>query len=80
MKRNSLILLTLLLYSSTPLLLTSCKDNFLNQEPQTQLSTEQVFASLDNVQPYLNGVYNAWREQHINRKGFYLMLGTDETQ
>ncbi len=62
------------------LIMTGCKDDFLAQEPQTQLSTEQVFADLDNVQPYLNGVYNAWREQHINRKGFYLMLGTDETQ
>lgn len=60
--------------------LTSCGDNFLEQDPQTSLSTEQLFASMDNIQPYLDGLYYKWRDTRINRKGFFLMLGTDETQ
>lgn len=58
----------------------SCNDDFLNQDPQTSLSSEQVFSSLDNVQPFLNGLYAKWRSSRVNRKGFFLMLGTDESQ
>lgn len=58
--------------------LTSC--DFLSQEPQTSLSAEQLVADMDNLQPYLNGIYYSWRDTRINRKGFFLMLGLDETQ
>lgn len=60
--------------------LFSCNEDFLNQDPQTSLSSEQLFASLDNVQPFLNGLYFKWRSTRVNRKGFFLMLGTDESQ
>lgn len=40
----------------------------------------QVFESLDNVQPYLDGLYFKWRSSRVNRKGFIMMLGTDEAQ
>lgn len=60
--------------------LTSCNKDFLNQDPQTSLSSEQLFSSLDNVQPFLNGLYFKWRSTRVNRKGFLLMLGTDESQ
>ncbi|MCU6769704.1 RagB/SusD family nutrient uptake outer membrane protein [Barnesiella propionica] len=62
------------------LLLPSCEDGFLTQDPQTSLSTDQVFESLDNVQPYLDGLYFKWRSSRVNRKGFIMMLGTDEAQ
>ena len=58
--------------------LTGC--NILTQEPQTSLSSEQLMADMSNIQPYLNGIYFAWRDTRINRKGFFLMLGLDETQ
>lgn len=61
-------------------LLTACQKDFLKQDPQTSLSTEQLFASLDNVQPFLNGLYFKFRATRVNRKGFFLMLGTDESQ
>ncbi|MFR0835111.1 MAG: RagB/SusD family nutrient uptake outer membrane protein, partial [Barnesiella sp.] len=54
------------------LLLPSCEDGFLTQDPQTSLSTDQVFESLDNVQPYLDGLYFKWRSSRVNRKGFIM--------
>ncbi|MBN1131846.1 MAG: RagB/SusD family nutrient uptake outer membrane protein [Bacteroidales bacterium] len=62
------------------LILAACEPEFLKQDPQTSLSTEQLFESLDNVQPFLNGLYFKWRSTRVNRKGFFLMLGTDESQ
>jgi hypothetical protein len=58
----------------------SCESKFLDQDPKTSLSTEQLFESLDNVQPFLNGLYIKFRSTRVNRKGFFLMLGTDESQ
>lgn len=58
--------------------LTGC--NFLSQEPQTSLSPEQLVADIENLQPYLNGIYYSWRDTRVNRKGLFLMLGLDETQ
>jgi len=62
------------------LIITSCSDDFLKQEPQTSLSSGQLFASLNNVQPFLDGLYFKWRDTRVNRKGFFLMLGMDESQ
>ncbi|HYX09490.1 MAG TPA: RagB/SusD family nutrient uptake outer membrane protein, partial [Bacteroidales bacterium] len=62
------------------ILMTSCNDDFLNQNPQTSLSSDQLFSSLDNVQPFLDGLYFKWRDTRVNRKGFFLMLGMDESQ
>ena len=61
-------------------LVSSCNDDFLNQNPQTSLSTDQLFSSVDNVQPFLDGLYFKWRDTRVNRKGFFLMLGMDESQ
>jgi starch-binding outer membrane protein, SusD/RagB family len=74
--RRSVSLLLLI----TIALITSCQKDFLDQDPKTSLSTEQLFASLDNVQPFLNGLYTKFRNTRVNRKGFFLMLGTDECQ
>ena len=62
------------------ILMASCSEDFLNQDPQTSLSSEQLFASLDNIQPFLDGIYFKMRDTRINRKGFFLMLGSDESQ
>ena len=71
--KGSLVICTILALS-----LSSC--DFLSQEPQTSLSPEQLVLSIDNMQPYINGIYYSWRDTRINRKGFFLMLGLDETQ
>lgn len=73
-KRKYLILILIMF------IVTSCNKDFLEQDPQTSLSTDQLFSSLDNVQPFLNGLYFKWRSTRVNRKGFYLMLGMDESQ
>lgn len=59
--------------------ISSCSD-FLIEDPQTSMSTEQIFADIDNIQPYLNGIYFKYRDTRVNRKGFFLLLGTDEVQ
>jgi hypothetical protein len=57
----------------------ACND-FLEENPQTSLSTEQVFANLDNIQPYLDGIYFKWKNTRVNRKAYFTLLGTDEIQ
>ena len=59
--------------------LSSCSD-FLFEDPKTSMSTAQIFADIDNIQPYLNGIYFKYRDTRVNRKGFFLLLGTDEVQ
>lgn len=58
----------------------SCEDGFLKQDPQTQLSSEQVFETPEGIQSFVYGLYYQWRTTRVNRKGFYMMLGTDEAQ
>ncbi len=58
---------------------SSCSD-FLNEEPQTALTQEQVFAELDNIEPLIMGLYTSWRNTKKDRGGFMFSLGTDESQ
>lgn len=58
----------------------SCVDGFLQQDPQTQFSSEQVFENSENIQAFVYGLYYRWRDTRVNRKGFYTILGTDEAQ
>jgi hypothetical protein len=74
--KKSIIAIAIIIAAS----LVSCNKDFLAQNPQTALSSEQLFASIDNVQPFLNGLYFKWRSTRVNRRGFFLMLGTDESQ
>jgi hypothetical protein len=57
----------------------SCK-KFLIEEPQTNLTEEQVFSKLDNIEPLILGLYNGWRNVKKDRGGFIFTLGTDEAQ
>jgi len=72
---------TTIIYSLSILLLlaTSCS-NFLEQEPQTALTEEQVFNDLDNIEPLVLGLYTSWRDTKKDRGGFVFLLGTDEAQ
>ena len=79
MKKYIIKLVISALITSSLLSLSSCED-FLTQEPQTALSLEQVFSDINNVQPYLNGVYFAFRRTRYERTGLYPFLGLDETR
>ncbi len=76
MKTNRYIVIALLL----SIFVSSCEDGFLKQDPQTSLSSEQVFEKPENVQAFVYGLYYQWRATRVNRKGFYTILGTDEAQ
>lgn len=73
-KKYSLIMLALLVILSG-----SCK-KFIIEEPQTALTEEQVFKSLDNIEPLVLGLYTSWRNTKKDRGGFVFTLGTDEAQ
>lgn len=74
--KNKYILIPLLV-----LILTSgsCK-KFVIEEPQTALTEEEVFKSLDNIEPLVLGLYTSWRNTKKDRGGFVFTLGTDEAQ
>ena len=72
MKTNRYIIIALLLI----ILGTSCEDGFLKQDPQTKLSSDQVFEKPESVQAFVYGLYYQWRANRVNRKCFYTMLGT----
>lgn len=58
---------------------SSCSD-FLDEDPQTALTQEEVFAELDNIEPLILGLYTSWRNTKKDRGGFMFSLGTDESQ
>lgn len=57
----------------------SCSD-FLEEDPQTALTQEEVFGELDNIEPLIIGLYTSWRNTKKDRGGFMFSLGTDESQ
>ncbi|HTF28301.1 MAG TPA: RagB/SusD family nutrient uptake outer membrane protein [Flavitalea sp.] len=57
----------------------SCK-KFLEQEPKTALTQEQVFSRLENIEPLLTGLYTSWRNVRKDRGGFMFQLGGDESR
>lgn len=61
------------------LISSSCSD-FLQEDPQTALTQEEVFAELDNIEPLIVGLYTSWRNTKKDRGGFMFSLGTDESQ
>lgn len=75
MKRNYIILVM----AALTLLSSGCK-KFITEEPQTALTEEEVFKSLDNIEPLVLGLYTSWRNTKKDRGGFMFTLGTDEAQ
>lgn len=59
--------------------ITSCSD-FLVEEPKTKLTEEEVFASEENIQLLLSGLYTKWRNTRQDRGAFIFTLGTDEAK
>lgn len=55
--------------------LNSCAD-FLDQQPQSSLSQEQLFSDTKNMESYVQGLYKQWRDIHKEQIDIY--LGTDE--
>lgn len=75
MKRKYIVILTVFII----ILSGACKD-FIEEEPQTALTEEQVFKSLDNIEPLVLGLYTRWRNVKKDRGGFMFTLGSDEAQ
>lgn len=57
----------------------SCK-KFLDQQPKTTLTEEEVFSKLENIEPLISGLYTKWRDSRKDRGGFMFQLGGDESQ
>jgi hypothetical protein len=57
----------------------SCK-KFLTKDPQTALTQQQVYSSLQTIEPLIIGLYTSWRNVHKDRGGFMFELGSDEAQ
>jgi hypothetical protein len=57
----------------------SCSD-FLVQESKTELTEEQVFSKIDNVEPLVQGLYTKYRGCKEGRNGLMVNLGLDESQ
>lgn len=74
-RRAALGILPVLILAST----VSCTD-FLDQQPQTALTQEQVFSKLENIDPLITGLYTNWRNARKDRGGFMFQLGGDESQ
>jgi len=61
------------------LVATSCSD-FLNEQPKSQLTEEQVFGDEKKLELLVSGLYTNWRNTKQDRGGFMFTLGTDEAQ
>ncbi|MBV4360089.1 RagB/SusD family nutrient uptake outer membrane protein [Pinibacter aurantiacus] len=59
--------------------MTSCQ-KFLDQQPKSSYTQEEVFSNLDNVEPTIAGLYTSWRNIHKDRGGFMFQVGGDEAQ
>lgn len=75
MKRKYILIMMAFLI----LLSGSCK-KFIVEDPQTALTEEQVYKTLDNMEPLMLGLYTTWRNTKKDRGGFIFTLGTDEAQ
>lgn len=59
-------------------LVTSCSD-FLDEEPKTQLTEEQVYGDEGNIELLVSGLYTQWRDTRSDRRAMYMYtMGTDE--
>lgn len=61
------------------LFISSCSD-FLDEEPETQLTEDEVYSSEENIQLLISGLYTQWRNTKQDRGGFMFSLGTDEAK
>lgn len=59
---------------------TSACSDFLTVNPTGNLTEEQVFEKIDNVEPLVLGLYKSYRGCKEGRNGLMPNLGNDETQ
>ncbi|WP_455664741.1 RagB/SusD family nutrient uptake outer membrane protein [Phocaeicola sp.] len=79
MKKRSNNIVTFALALSFAFSTSSCSD-FLSVEPTGNLTEEQVFEKIDNVEPLVLGLYKSYRGCRAGRNGLMQNLGNDETQ
>jgi tetratricopeptide (TPR) repeat protein len=58
-------------------LFTNCS-NFLNEDPTTSLTEEQVFGDQNNLKLLVSGLFTQWRDTRKDRSMLYYTMGTDE--
>ncbi len=78
LQSHKIILLGSLLFIS--LALTSCKDDFLNEEPLSSLSADNTLVSQAGFEQYLNGLYWASRQEYGRSDNLFFITnfpGTD---
>ncbi|MGV8093647.1 MAG: RagB/SusD family nutrient uptake outer membrane protein [Mangrovibacterium sp.] len=59
------------------LLMSSCS-GFLEEEPMTQLTEEDIYGSDAKIELLLSGLYTQWRNTRQDRGGLIFTLGSDE--
>jgi starch-binding outer membrane protein, SusD/RagB family len=69
----------ILAFMACAIVFTSCSD-FLDEDPKTALNSNEVFGSIDKVQPLIYGAFTSWRNLQKDRPGLYFTLGSDEAQ
>lgn len=73
--------ITILSLSALCLFGTSSCQDFLDKEPQSALTADQIYTDLDRLEPTVDGLYTSFRNTKVNREGFtFYMIGTDEAQ
>lgn len=76
MKTIHILSLSALLLAGT----TSCQD-FLEKEPQSALTANQIYSDLSRLEPTVDGLYTSFRKSKVSREGFvFYLIGTDEAQ
>lgn len=76
MKKSSL---SKILFSLLTTILVSCS-GFLDEQPRTSLSEDQVFSDQESLELLVSGLYTQWRDTRKDRSALYFIMGTDEAQ
>lgn len=75
---KNLFKLRILLVLTGFLVLSACSSDFLEEEPKTSLTEEEVYGNEENLQLLVSGLYSQWRNTRQDRSALYFTLGTDE--
>lgn len=77
--KNKILIAVLALLSAVSISTTSCSD-FLSQDAKGSLTEEQAYATIDLVEPLVQGLYLQYRGCKQGRNGLMINLGLDESQ
>ena len=59
--------ITIFSLSALCLLATSSCQDFLDKEPQSALTADQIYTDLDRLEPTVDGLYTTFRNSKVNR-------------